>query len=197
MMSRRLVFPIAVLVLLALTLPAPSQETETAPPPSPVKGFYTVGAGDILRVVVWKNPDLSGECLVRPDGIITLPLVGDVLAGGMITDGIGLQIERKLKYFIEAPMVTVSVVRAGSSQVFILGEVARPGAYPLPGPFTLLQAIAEAGGFTPFADRTAITLLRREGDKQVSYRYRFNDLVAGGDKGKYPLLGSGDTLIVP
>ncbi len=195
MMPRRLVLPLAILVLLASSLPALSEEK--APPPAPVKGFYKVGAGDILRVVVWKNPDLSGEYLVRPDGIITLPLVGDVLAGGMITDGIGLQIERKLKYFVEAPMVTVNVVQAGSSQVFILGEVARPGAYPLPGPFTLLQAIAVAGGFTPFADRGAITLLRQEGDKQVSYRYRFDDLVSGADKGKNPLLNRGDTLIVP
>ena len=91
---------------------------------------YKLGAGDLIKIVVWKNEEVSGEFRVRPDGKFSMPLVGDILAQGNTTDGTSMQIEQKLKLFIESPYVSTIVVEAASNRIYILGEVSKPGTYP-------------------------------------------------------------------
>ncbi|MEE8319962.1 MAG: polysaccharide biosynthesis/export family protein, partial [bacterium] len=121
---------------------------------------YLVEAGDLLGIVVWKNEELSADYIVRPDGKITIPLIGDIIASGKSTDNISLQIKLKLKEFIESPFVTVIIREAISNKVYVLGEVRNPGLYRIHGSLSVLQVIALAGGFTEFANREKMVLIR-------------------------------------
>ncbi len=158
---------------------------------------YLVGAGDILNIVVWKNEDLSGEYLVRPDGKITLPLIGDVVASGMSTDAIAMQIAKKIELFIEDPFITVIVIDAASNKIYVLGEVAQPGVYQLQDQLSVLQALALAGGFTEFAKTDEMVVIRRIKDKQTRYRVSYKEILKAPEKGHNLLLKRGDTLVVP
>ncbi len=179
----------ALLAFLAAT--GSSFAAEPARPP------YLVGVGDVLRVAVWKNADISGDFLVRPDGILTLPLAGDIPAAGLSPAAIGEKVAERLRAFLEAPVVTVILLNPASNQVFILGEVARPGAYPLSASLTILQGLALAGGFTAFADRDALVLLR-QGEAGLERKVlRFADLTAEPSRNRNLPLQRGDTLIVP
>ncbi|HDL53371.1 MAG TPA: sugar ABC transporter substrate-binding protein [Proteobacteria bacterium] len=158
---------------------------------------YLAGAGDLLHIVIWKNDDITGDYLVRPDGKITLPLVGDVVATGMSTDAIAMQISKKLKLFIENPYVTVIVTQTSSNRIYVLGEVQRPGVYPLQERLTVLQALALSGGFTQFAKKDRMSVIRYEGNRQVKYEVNYRDILKDPEKGRNLLLKRGDTLVVP
>src|SRR5919108_3570402 len=130
-----------------------------AAPAQPAQG-YVVGESDILRVNVWREPELSGEMAVRPDGNISLPLIHEVKVSGMTTRQIEDELQSLLRTFIRDPQIAVTVVEIRSKNVYITGEVLRPGSYPLLSPMNVLQVIAKAGGFTPFAHRSGIYVLR-------------------------------------
>lgn len=155
---------------------------------------YRIGPEDVLEVVVWKNTDLSKTVVVRPDGIITLPLVGDIRASGLTAEQVRDEIKRGLQRFLDVPEITVTVADVRSYNVYILGEVQRPGKYQTKSQTTLLQVIALAGGFTPFADTDGLVVVRqnRQGAQQ-RIRAKYKDLVRQGDIGLQP----GDTVIVP
>ena len=131
----------------------------------PAKDFL-LGPEDVLEVVVWKNQDLSRQVVVRPDGMISMPLIGDVLASGFTANELAYEISQRLKTFKEYPTVSVSVKEVNSYIVYLLGEVSKPGKYQLKSYTTVLQAVAMAGGFTPFASKNRIHVLRnsRNGD---------------------------------
>ncbi|MFV2082800.1 MAG: polysaccharide biosynthesis/export family protein, partial [bacterium] len=149
------------IMLLFSTAIAQSMEKPSARVKGNTKGdSYLVEAGDLLGIVVWKNEELSDNYIVRPDGKITIPLIGDIIAASKTTDNISLQIELKLKEFIESPFVTVIVREAASNLVYVLGEVRNPGVYRIQGSLTVLQVIALAGGFTEFANREKMVLIR-------------------------------------
>lgn len=161
---------------------------------------FLLGPEDVLDVVVWRNQDLSKQVVVRPDGLISLPLIGDVRASGLTAEQLVQRIGERLKEFKESPSVSVSVREVNSYQVYVLGEVAKPGKYALKSYTTVLQAIATAGGFTQFASKNNIQVLRNgtNGDgagAQLRMPVRYDDLVAG--KGGNVILKSGDTLVVP
>jgi polysaccharide export outer membrane protein len=176
---------------------------------------YRIGREDVLDVAVWRDADLSRTLPVRPDGFISLPMVGEVKAEGRTPNELAEEIRKALKPYVQEPRVTVIVREVNSSRVFITGEVAHPGAYPLRGRVSILQAIALAGGFTDFADRDAIVVLRRaqgagakgsvaegsgsggsgsEGD-YISVSY--SELVDEPEKYEPLILRPGDTIIVP
>ena len=115
--------------------------------------FYTIGAGDGLAVNVWQEPTLSGSVKVRPDGYITLPLVNEIHVNGMTTTQLRLVLEKKYKDFLNNPTVTIRVESIISSQVFLIGQINKPGAYPFTGEETVIQLITRAGGPTIFAKR--------------------------------------------
>ena len=158
---------------------------------------YLAGAGDLLHIVVWKNEEITGDYIVRPDGKTTLPLVGDVVAAGMSTDAIAMQISKKLKLFIENPYVTVIVTQTSSNRIYVLGEVARPGVYPLQDRLTVLQALALAGGFSQFAKKDRMVVIRYEGKGQIKHEVNYRDILKDPEKGRNLLLRRGDTLVVP
>ncbi|MDF1525857.1 MAG: polysaccharide biosynthesis/export family protein [bacterium] len=160
-------------------------------------GDYQLGAGDLIQVVVWKNEEVSGEFRVRPDGKFSMPLIGDILAQGNTTDGTSMQIEQKLKLFIEAPYVSIIVVEAASNRIYILGEVTNPGTYAIDGSLTALQALALAGGFTEFASREKMVLVRGVGESQRNIPLSYTKMLREPDVKFNPVLERGDTLVVP
>jgi polysaccharide export outer membrane protein len=156
---------------------------------------YLIGREDMLDVTVWRDADLSRTLPVRPDGYISLPLVGELQAEGLTPAALAERISQELQPYVQEPKVTVIVREVNSSRVFITGEVANPGAYPLRGRISIIQAIALAGGFTDFADQDGIVVLRAgmaEGRIPVS----FSELVTSG-RAEPLILRPGDTIIVP
>lgn len=158
---------------------------------------YVIGPSDLLTINVWKEPELSRTVPVRPDGKISLPLIDDIQASGLSPVALAEAIEQELQQFMTNPTTTVIVQEANSQRVYVLGEVARPGAYPLVPQMTVLQALATAGGFREFANVKKIFVLRTvEGNRQ-KYRFNYKDVISGRRSNQDILLRSGDTIIVP
>jgi len=182
--------------MLAIGLPAMAQE-EVPAEAGESTGDYQVWAGDLLEVVIWKNADLSGEFRVRPDGKFSMPLIGDVIAEGKTTDAINQQIQSKLEFFIDSPFVSTIVRETASNLVYVLGEVTTPGAYPIQGSLSVLQALALAGGLTEFANRDKMVLVRGSGDKQQNFTLSYRNILADPGGEFNMVLQRGDTLVVP
>jgi polysaccharide biosynthesis/export protein len=159
---------------------------------------YIIGVGDILDIVTWKEPDFSKEqILVRLDGKISFPLLDDVQAAGLSTLSLKKSIEARLKEYVASPNVTVSVRNAASQRFYILGEVAHTGEYPLVKNLTVLQAFALAGGFTEWASKKEIILLRKENGKDTVIRINYKDIIRGKDFSQNVAIKADDTVIVP
>jgi polysaccharide export outer membrane protein len=170
---------------------------ETAAAPVVEAGAYSVAPGDVLRIAVWKEPELSGDVFVRLDGMITVALVGDVKAAGKTTDQIATEVRTRLRPFLEMPQVTVTVSQAVSARFYVIGEVTTSGAFPLTGRITVLQALALAGGFREFAKRERIVVIREKGGERRAIPFNFRDLEAGINLEQNIVVEAGDTLIVP
>ena len=168
----------------------------TPDPAKPPEEFNVIGAGDVLNINIWKEPSLSGPVKVRPDGFVTLPLVNEIQVVGMTTAQLRKVLEDKYKEFTVDPFVTVRLEAIASSEVFLLGQVNRPGAFPLNGNETLLQILARAGGLTVFADRSNIRVVRRNRDKITEYIVDYDGIIKGDVKQDI-LLRPGDRIIVP
>jgi len=162
---------------------------------------YVVGPEDVLEISVWKNEDLSKIVRVRPDGVISLPLIGDVDAAGLTPAQLQDMIVKKLKKYQDAAVVSVIVNEVNSYRVFIVGEVVRPDTYILRRKTSVIQAVAMAGGFTQFAKKNKIVLIREQGNKgnvKKKVRIYFDDIVDAGEKYDNNLtLLPGDTIFVP
>jgi polysaccharide export outer membrane protein len=172
----------------------------TAPPPaSPTvpTGDYLLGPEDIIDVSVWKEEDLSKEVTVRPDGKISLPLIGDIRAEGLSAEALGEQIKQALTDYVDAPTVTVTVVAINSLEVFIQGEVNSPGRYDLRSNYTVLQALSLAGGFTEWAKRDEIVILRRQGGQVANIPVNYEKIISGEAPQQNIFLKRGDTIVVP
>jgi len=162
------------------------------------KETYLIGSGDILEITTWKEPDFSREeVLVRLDGMITFPLIDDIQAKGQTPMQVKQDIEEKLKAYVETPIVTVTVRTSGSKRFYILGEVIRTGEYPLVKGLTVLQAFALAGGFTEWASKKEIILMRNVDGKEKIYRVNYKDIIKGKDFSQNIKLQPDDTIIVP
>ncbi len=191
---------VAAVVLLALVGAASASERKDdkkqPPQPPALSDEYRLGPGDKLRIEVYKDPQLSQSVQIRPDGKITLPLVGDVEAAGKTPIELRDVLAGSLKEFMNNPTVTVIVVEAVASQVFVMGEVSHPGSMQLHGPTTILQAIAMAGGFKEFANTKDVRVLRPNANGSMQQlRFNYKDVLNGDAKPFY--LRSGDTVIVP
>ena len=158
---------------------------------------YVIGAQDVLDISVWKEPEVSRVVPVRPDGKISLPLLNDVQAAGLTPAQLAAQITESLKKYVTSPQVTVIVTTINSQRVYILGEVTRPGAFPMLPGMTVMQALSSAGGFTPFAKMKSIYVLRAENGKKVKYPFNYKEAIAGKNSEQDILLKAGDTIVVP
>lgn len=165
-------------------------------PAKPPEEFYVIGAGDSLTINVWKEPTLSGTVKVRPDGFVTLPLINEVQVVGLTTAQLRKTLEEKYKEFTTDPFVTIRVEGIASSEVFLVGQVGKPGAFPLNGNESVLQLLTRAGGLSVFADRSNIRVVRRDRDKVTEYIVDY-DAIIKGDLRQDVLLRPGDRIIVP
>jgi polysaccharide export outer membrane protein len=158
---------------------------------------YHLQPGDALTILVWKEPELTGEQVVRPDGAISVPLAGEIATAGRTTEEVRTAIDERLRKYIPDPVVTVSIKATLGNQIFVVGKVNHPGQYPLNRPVDVMQALSIAGGTTPFAELNHIRVLRREGTRQISIDFRYGAVERGRDLKQNILLQSGDTVVVP
>lgn len=156
---------------------------------------YRIGVEDELMISVWREPELSMQVVVRPDGKITLPLINDLEVVGMRTEELQMLLTEKFKPFVNTPQVTVIVRGIRSRKVNLIGNVARQGSFELNDKKTVLDLIAQAGGLGPFAKGGSIYILRTIGGKQVRIDFNYKKAIAG--KGPNPELQPGDLVVVP
>jgi polysaccharide export outer membrane protein len=169
---------------------------ETTPPPALPQAEYQIGKEDVVIVEVWKDPALSAKVPVRPDGKISVPMIGDVVAEGRTATDLKREIAERLKPFVEQPVVAVMVSEVNASRCYVLGEVAHPGAFPVRGPLTVLQALALAGGPTEFANQRSVVVIRHDPQgRQTRYKVDARDVIAGNAPAIQ--LVAGDTVYVP
>ena len=155
---------------------------------------YTIGLGDTLRVAVWKEPELTLDVTVRPDGMITMPLLGDVEAAGRSPGQLAGRLTEELDRLVEHPRVTVSITQANSARIYVVGQMLRPGEFPLTGHMTVLKALALAGGFKEFARPDSIVIVRED---QTVIPFNYKRVAEGKDVSQNILLAAGDTIVVP
>lgn len=158
---------------------------------------YVIGLGDQLQIMVWKEPDLTQTLSVRIDGRISLPLVGDVEAAGKSIRELKKILEEKYAVVIAEPAVSVMLVQSKSWRYYIIGKVAKPGQFPIDFPITILQAIAQSGGFLEWAKTDRISIVRREGGAETIVPFNYEALVTGQNLPQNALVRPGDTIIIP
>ena len=169
---------------------APLAPASVAPP------GYVIGPDDVLGVLFWREKDISGDVIVRPDGKITLPLLNDVQAAGMTTEELRASLTTAAARFVEEPNVTVVVRQINSRRVFITGQIGKPGPYVLSPGLTVMQLIALAGGLTEFADSKNIIIMRTEKGKPMAYRFNYKEVLDRKKLEQNIELKPGDTVVV-
>lgn len=158
---------------------------------------YVIGADDVLSINVWKEPEVSAAVPVRPDGKISLALLNDVTAAGLTPTQLSSVITEKLKKYIDQPRVTVVVTQINSRRYFVLGEVGRPGAFPLLPEMTVMQGLSSAGGLSQYADGKKVYVLRNDSGKTLKLPFNYKEVVKGHNPEQNVLLKPGDTIVVP
>jgi polysaccharide export outer membrane protein len=158
---------------------------------------YIIGEQDGLAITVWKEKELSGAVVVRPDGKITVPLVGEIKVVGMTPVQLQTLLGEKLKPFVTVPQVTVAVTEIRSRKVYLIGHAAREGPFMINSSTTVLQIIAQAGGLKDFAKRKKIYILRQNGKEQTRIAFNYDDAIKGKNPEQNILLQPGDTIVVP
>ncbi|MGA1841284.1 MAG: polysaccharide biosynthesis/export family protein [bacterium] len=158
---------------------------------------YLIGPEDILSISVWKNEDLNHEVVVRPDGKISFPLIGDIQAGGKVPEELRLEIAQRLIKFIPDPVVTVMVLKINSNKIYVIGNVTRPGEFILGRRINVLQALSMAGGLNDFASSKDIIIIRTIGKRQITIPFNYKEITKGSDTSQNIYLQSGDVIVVP
>jgi polysaccharide biosynthesis/export protein len=162
------------------------------PPPG-----YVIGPEDVLSILFWREKNLSGDVLVRPDGRISLPLLNDIQAAGLTTDELREKVMAEANKFVEDPTATIVVKQINSRKVFITGNVSKPGLYALAGPLDVLQLIALAGGLLEYSDSSKIRVMRKENGAPAAHLFNYDEVAAGRNLKQNIELKPGDTVVVP
>jgi polysaccharide export outer membrane protein len=212
MPSRLLAMSLSLLAWLAAPAAGQPQKPPAAPPQTASKtaasavpgpsvtppADYVIGPDDVLGVVFWREKDMSVEqVVVRPDGMITLPLLNDVKAAGLTPEQLRQQIMQAANRYVEEPNATVVVRTINSRKVYVTGQVAKAGPYPLTSSMTVLQAIAVAGGLLEYAKQNDIVVVRNQGGKTQTFKFRYKDVIQGKKLEQNIELKPGDTILVP
>lgn len=163
-----------------------------APPPD-----YVIGPADVLSIVFWRDKEMSADVIVRPDGRISLPVLGEIRAAGLTPEQLRASITEAAGKYLEEPDATVGVKEIRSRNVFITGNVAKPAAYPLTGEMTVLQLIAVAGGLQEYADSKNIVIIQTEGGRQQYRKFNYKDVIRQKHAAQNIVLKPGDTIVVP
>ncbi len=174
-----------------------ASHTETVESKPFPEATYLLGAEDVVKISVWKDEHLTQEVVVRPDGMISFPLVGDVPAAGRTVEEVRLDLVKRLNKFVPNPHVSVLAVKLHSYKIYVTGRVNKPGEF-LVGHYTdVLQALSLAGGLTPFAAENDIKVMRRDQGEQKVFRFRYGDIRNGKGLEQNILLQRGDVVVVP
>ncbi len=158
---------------------------------------YTIAPADILEISIWGEKELLRQVVVRPDGKISFPLVGDIKVAGKTTSQVKKEIEEKIREYIPDAIASVIVTQLGSLQYYVVGKVAKPGVYNVSRPITVLQALALAGGLTPFAKEDKILIIRYHGKKTIKIPFNYEEVKKGKHLEQNILLQRGDVVLVP
>jgi polysaccharide export outer membrane protein len=159
---------------------------------------YRLQPGDLVIITVWKEKDLETEALVRPDGGLSFPLVGDITAAGHTVEEVRATLTQRLRPYIPDPVVTVAIKTIGGNHVYVIGKVQRPGEFTFSRPLDVMQALSLAGGATPFASLNDIVILRRQnGGAERVLQFHYGDVARGKHMEQNVILESGDTVVVP
>ncbi|MDR3450289.1 MAG: polysaccharide export protein [Alphaproteobacteria bacterium] len=185
---------LALLAALAGCAPSTSVTSTAASPP---EAPFTIIAGDVLQITVWKEDGLDREVLVLPDGSITFPLIGTIEAQGQTPAEVRDTVKLKLKKLIPDASVTVTVKAALGHTVNVIGQVGKPGEIVISHRMTAMQALSQAGGLTPYASEGNIIVIRHEDGKQTSIPIPYDDIIDGDDLDKDVILQPGDVVVVP
>lgn len=189
---------VAVMMMVLMLASSAGKTVFAAPKSKGEEKNYTLGYGDVIDVLVWKEPDFTVEnIVVRLDGKITLPLVNDIRAQGQTPRQLKAHLEIVLRKYIESPVVTVLLKEARSRRFYILGEIAQTGEYALTKELTVLQAFALAGGFTEWARKKEIFVLRRGEGKDTVIPVNYLDIISGKDLKGNLVIQADDTIVVP
>jgi polysaccharide export outer membrane protein len=186
-----------ILVFLGLALAAPAFGDMANPVvPGEVPHDYRIVPGDVLEIAVWREDGLNTKVLVRPDGGISFPLIGNVTAGGLTVEQLRGEIGARLGEFLAAPEVTVAVM-SSNQRIYVLGRVNKPGDFPMVNRISVMQALALAGGLATFADRDDIAILRRSGPETLRLPFDYDSVRDGENLDQNILLENGDVVVVP
>jgi len=172
----------------------PQLSTQSPPVTAPID--YLVGEGDVLEISVWKEEGLTKQVVVRPDGGITFPLVGDLQAGGLTVDKITDELINRLSNYMSDPVVNVAVMTV-NQKIYVVGKVNKPGDFTTPVRVDVMQALAMAGGLTPFADADDIKIIRHEKGRTIAFSFDYDDVSSGDSLEQNILLQRGDVVVVP
>lgn len=183
----------AVVLACSAVVPMPAHAQAQAQAPSD----YRIGPADLLRIAVWNDEDLSGTVLVRTDGKISMPLLNDVEAAGLTPLQLREELITRLTHYMPAPEVSVIVEEMRSRSVSVLGEVKEPGRYELTAARTVLELIAEAGGFTEFASPSRIVIMRNDGESRERINFNFSAAISRRGNQENVMLKPGDVIVVP
>ena len=157
---------------------------------------YVLGCGDTLKVTVWRHEEASADAVIMPDGKTSLPLVGEVVAAELTVDEFKDELNRKYSEYITEPHITITVKETNSLKIYVLGEVGKPGEFKLTSNPDVLQAISMAGGFTIYANKSNIDIIRKEGDKKIKINFNYNEVVKGKNLAQNIPLKAGDVIVV-
>jgi polysaccharide biosynthesis/export protein len=198
---------VAILILTGLlvsvaALRAQNGSTATAAVAKPISSVvlpdgYTIGPEDVIGVIFWREQEMTGDVVVRPDGMISLPLLGDVKAAGLRPEALRDELQKAAARYLADPNVSVIARQINSRKVFITGQVKQPGAFPLAAPRTVLQLIALAGGLLEYADGENITIMRAEQGGNLVFKFNYKDVSKGKRLAQNITLQPGDTVVVP
>ncbi len=159
---------------------------------------YQINKGDKLKITVWKEEDLNADVLVLPDGTISFPIVGIISVAGKTIEELQILLQEQLEEYIQGPEVLVSLLTVEGNEIYVIGEVVRPGPYMMTKNLKVMQALSMAGGLTPYASRNNIRILRETADgKSISIPFEYDDIEDGENLDTNILLQSEDTIIVP
>ena len=188
----------AALMCMGGTCSSPSQSFDYSGVKNRCPGSFLLESGDVVRVNVWNEPNHSRDAvLVRPDGKISLPLVGDISAAGLSVHALGNVVRSRLQAFVPSPRVDVSLVTARSYQIYVMGEVRNPGTFSPQAPVNVLQALSMAGGFTAFARRDRITVVWNSAKGESRIPFDYEEVLKGSFPEQNVTLCRGDTVVVP
>jgi len=158
---------------------------------------YKIAPGDVIEISIWGEQDLKRELIVTPDGYVSFPLIGDIKVAGKTTSQVKKEVESKIREYVPDAIASVIVTQLGSLQFYVIGKVAKPGMFNVGRPLTVLQALALAGGLTPFADEEHILIIRSYGKNTIKIPFNYKDIKKGKHLEQNILLKRGDVVLVP